>query len=308
MRAEGEPRTILLTGATGYVGGALAPVLLEHGHTVRCLVRDPGRARGTLPAGAEILQGDVLSGEGLDVALAGADVAYYLVHSMGRGSASTDFAQSDRQGARTFGDAVARAGVARTVYLGGLDGGAAENSEHLRSRHEVADLLRERVPFLAHARAAMIVGSGSASFEILRHLVTRLPLMLTPRWVDTRSQPIAIEDVVASLAALAGRPSVPPEVQLGGADVLTYREMMSRFASVAQRRSPLIVKVPVLTPSLSSHWVALFTPVEVGLVRPLVDGLSAETVVRRPPPPGINDAPLGFDDAVRSALAGTRSS
>ncbi|MCW3016995.1 MAG: NAD-dependent epimerase/dehydratase family protein [Solirubrobacterales bacterium] len=304
MNAGHRQKTILLTGATGYVGGELAPVLLELGHTVRCLVRDADRARRTLPAGVEVLRGDVLSGEGLDAALSGADVAYYLVHSMGRGSRSTDFAQSDRQAARTFGDAVARARVPRTVYLGGLEGGSAtDSSEHLRSRHEVADLLRERVPALAYARAAMVVGSGSVSFEILRHLVTRLPLMVTPRWVDTRSQPIAIDDVVTALAALAGRDHFPPEVQLGGADVLTYREMMSRFASVSQRRAPLILRVPVLTPRLSSLWVALFTPVEVGLVRPLVDGLSAETVVRVLPPPGINDVPLGFDDAVRSALS-----
>jgi uncharacterized protein YbjT (DUF2867 family) len=301
--------TVLLTGATGYVGGELAPVLVARGHRVRCLVRDPDRAKGKLPDGVEVVQGDVLSGEGLKPALEGADVAYYLVHSMGRGSKSQDFAESDRQGARTFGDAVARAGVPRTVYLGGLDGGGqSEASEHLRSRHEVADLLRERVPALAYARAAMIVGAGSASFEILRHLVTRLPVMLTPRWVDTRSQPIAIQDVVAALAALADRRDFPEEVELGGADVLTYREMMGRFATVADRRAPLILKVPVLTPSLSSHWVALFTPVEAGLVRPLVDGLSAETVVRTPPPPGINDKPLGFDEAVRDALLGAAAS
>lgn len=300
-----DRRTILLTGGTGYVGGMLAPVLLERGHAVRALVRDRGRARGKLPDGVELVEGDVLSGKGLDAALEGADVAYYLVHSMGRGGKG-DFAENDRRGARTFGDAVARAGVARTIYLGGLEGageGEEETSEHLRSRHEVAELLRERVPELVYARAAMVLGSGSASFEIVRHLVTRLPLMLTPKWVDTRSQPIAIGDVVAALAALSDRPSAPPEVQLGGADVLTYREMMGRFAAVADRRPPFILKVPVLTPRLSSHWVALFTPVEVGLVRPLVDGLSAETVVREPPPPGINDSPLGFEDAVRAALA-----
>lgn len=306
-----DHKTILLTGATGYVGGMLAPVLLERGHTVRALARAPERARRSLPDGIEVVKGDVLSGEGLDAALAGADVAYYLVHSMGRGGGE-DFAAADRRGARTFGDAVARAGVPRTIYLGGLEGGdEAETSEHLRSRHEVADLLRERVPSLVYARAAMILGAGSASFEIVRHLVTRLPLMLTPKWVDTRSQPIAIADVVQALAVLAergGQDPVPPEVQLGGADVLTYRDMMGRFAAVAGRRPPLILKVPVLTPRLSSHWVALFTPIEVGLVRPLVDGLSAETVVRDPPPPGINDSPRGFDDAVRAALAGERPS
>ncbi|WP_354698355.1 nucleotide-sugar epimerase [Paraconexibacter sp. AEG42_29] len=306
-----SPRTILLTGATGYVGGVLAPVLVEQGHTVRCLARDPGRARGALPPGVEVFKGDVLSGEGLDAALAGTDVAYYMVHSMG-GGGKGDFAEKDRVGARTFGDAVARAGTARTVYLGGLEGDAGDvTSEHLRSRHEVADLLREHVGDgeLVYARAAMILGAGSASFEIVRHLVKRLPLMLTPKWVDTRSQPIAIDDVVHALARLAVRPSAPEEVQLGGADVLTYRDMMGRFADVAgRRRAPLILKVPVLTPRLSSHWVALFTPIEAGLVRPLVDGLSAETVVRIPPPPGINDTPLGFDEAVRAALAEARPS
>lgn len=308
--ANPAPRSILLTGGTGYVGGMLAPVLLAQGHTVRCLARDPARARGVLPAAVEVVKGDVLSGEGLDAALAGTDVAYYMVHSMG-GSGNSDFAEKDRTGARTFGDAVARAGTARTVYLGGLEGDAGDvTSAHLRSRHEVADLLREHVGAgeLVYARAAMILGAGSASFEIVRHLVKRLPLMLTPKWVDTRSQPIAIDDVVQALARLAVRPSAPGEVQLGGADVLTYRDMMGRFATVAGRRPPLILKVPVLTPRLSSHWVALFTPIEAGLVRPLVDGLSAETVVRVPPPPGINDAPQGFDEAVRAALAEARPS
>ncbi len=149
----------------------------------------------------------------------------------------------------------------------------------------------------------MILGQGSASFEMLSHLVRRLPAMLTPKWVDTRSQPVAIRDVVGTLHALADLETVPDEVELGGADVLTYREMMQRFAAVAGKRAPTIVKVPVLSPRLSSYWVSLFTPVESGLVRPLVDGMSAETVVRNPPPPEINPDPLGFDDAVREALA-----
>ena len=140
------------------------------------------------------------------------------------------------------------------------------------------------------------------SFEMLSHLVRRLPAMLTPKWVDTRSQPVAIRDVVSTLHALADLERVPEEVELGGADVLTYREMMQRFAAVAGKRSPTIIKVPVLSPRLSSYWVSLFTPVESGLVRPLVDGMSAETIVRHPPPPEINPHPLGFDDAVREAL------
>jgi uncharacterized protein YbjT (DUF2867 family) len=293
------PKTIVLTGATGYVGGRLLPALLDAGHAVRCVVRRPERA--DLPDGAQVVRGDVLSGDGLDAALDGADVAYYLVHSMGGANGDGDFAARDRRAARTFGAAVARAGVARTIYLGGLEGGD-DASEHLRSRHEVATVLRDAVGELVHVRAAMIVGDGSASFQMLRGLVQRLPVMITPKWLDTRSQPVAIRDVVATLAALAVRADVPGEVQLGGADVLTYREMLGRYAAVAGRRAPVLLPVPLFTPRLSSYWVALVTPVDLGLVKPLVEGLITETVVREPPPPGLNDAPLGFDDAVRAAL------
>ena len=294
-------KTILLTGATGYVGGRLLPELLDQGHRVRCLVRNPAKA--DLPRDAEVAEGDVIEGTGLTEALQGVDVAYYLVHSMGRGNGSHgDFAERDRRGADHFGRAAAQAGVDRVVYLGGLDA-PGEPSAHLRSRDEVADVLREHVRELVYVRAAMVIGDGSASFLMLRHLVQRLPAMLTPRWIDTRSQPVAIDDVVGTLAVLATREEVPVEVQLGGADVLTYREMMDRFAHILDRRPPLVVKVPVLTPRLSSYWVALVTPVDFDLVRPLVEGLSAEMIVREPPPPGINDAPKGFDDAVRAALA-----
>jgi uncharacterized protein YbjT (DUF2867 family) len=200
-----------------------------------------------------------------------------------------------------FGEAAAAAGVERVVYLGGLGPTGPDASLHLRSRHEVAELLRQRVP-LVYVRAAMVIGPGSASFEMLRHLVGRLPLMITPRWVDTRSQPVAIQDVVRTLADAGELPDPPDEVQVGGAEVLTYREMMRRTAAVLDRRAPLILKVPVLTPRLSSYWVSLVTPVDTGLVRPLVDGLKSETVVERPPPKGLNDSPLGFDEAVRAAL------
>jgi uncharacterized protein YbjT (DUF2867 family) len=294
------PRTILLTGATGYIGGRLLPVLLEQGHRVRCLVRDASRA--DLPDAVEVVEGDVVKGTGLRDALDGVDVAYYLVHAMGRGNgASAGFAERDRTAARNVGRAAREAGTGRVIYLGGLEAGDAP-SEHLRSRHEVAETLRDLVPELVYVRAAMVIGQGSASFEILHHLVQRLPAMLTPRWVDTRSQPIAIRDVVRALATLATLEDPPAEVQLGGADVLTWRQMMQRYAEVSGRRAPAIVKVPVLSPRLSSYWVSAFTPVEADLVRPLVDGMSAETVVRRPPPPGINDHPLNFRDAVRAAL------
>ena len=220
---------------------------------------------------------------------------------MGRGSGD-DFARRDREAAVNFGEAAREAGVERVVYLGGLGPTGEDASEHLRSRHEVAELLRQRVPGFVYVRAAMIIGQGSASFEMLRHLVSRLPVMITPRWVDTRSQPVAVADVVKALADVAELEDVPGEVQLGGADVLTYREMMARAAKVLGRRRPRIVKVPVLSPRLSSYWVSLVTPVETGLVRPLVDGLKSEMVVEQRPPEGINDRPLGFEDAVRAAL------
>lgn len=288
---------VLLTGATGYIGGRLLPRLLDDGHAVRCLVRDPQRAGRTLPDGAEIVGGDVVSGDGVAAALEGIDVAYYLVHSMGGGG--DDFAERDRVAARGFARAAKAAGVRRIVYLGGLEG---DVSEHLRSRREVAEVLAAEGPPVVHVRAAMVIGSGSASFQILERLVRRLPVMVTPRWIDTRSQPVAIADVVGTLAALATYDDPPPEVQLGGAEVLTYREMMQRLAAATGRRAPLVVPTPFLSPGLSSYWVAAVSGQSLGLVRPLVAGLSAEMLVREPPPPGLNDHPLGFDDAVRAAV------
>ena len=300
QRRMRDPDPILLTGASGYVGAHVLDELLRRGRRVRALVRNP--APGKLPAAVDVHAGDAVAGTGLAEALDGCRTAYYLIHSMGRGSGrAADFARRDREAAVNFGEAARDAGVERIVYLGGL--GDDTSSEHLRSRHEVAELLRQRVPELVYVRAAMIIGAGSASFEMLRYLIRRLPVMITPRWLDTRSQPVAVSDVARALADLAELPEAPPEAQLGGADVLTYREMIRRAAPALGRRSPIVIRVPLLTPRLSSYWVALVTPVEVGLVRPLVDGLKEEMVVRTPPPPGINDRPLGFDEAVREALA-----
>jgi uncharacterized protein YbjT (DUF2867 family) len=299
MTQHREPDPTLVTGASGYVGGFLIEELLRRGRSVRALARDPSSA--SQPPEVDVRGGDAVSGRGLREALEGCRTAYYLIHSMGRGS-DDDFARRDREAAVNFGEAAREAGVELVVYLGGLGPTGEDASEHLRSRHEVAELLRQRVPGFVYVRAAMIIGQGSASFEMLRHLVRRLPVMVTPRWVDTRSQPVAVSDVVKALADVAERDDPPAEIQLGGADVLTYREMMVRAAGVLGRRAPSIVTVPVLSPRLSSHWVSLVTPVETALVRPLVDGLKSEMVVEQRPPAGINDRPLGFEDAVRAAL------
>ncbi len=295
-----DPDPILLTGASGYVGSHLLGELLQRGRSVRALMREP--APGRLPAQVDARKGDAVAGTGLAEALDGCRTAYYLIHSMGSGSGdAAGFARRDREAAVNFGEAARDAGVERVIYLGGL--GDETTSEHLRSRHEVGELLRQRLPGLVYVRAAMVIGAGSASFEMLRHLTRRLPVMITPRWLNTRSQPVAIADVARALAALAELEEVPAEVQLGGADVLSYREMIGRTASVMGRRGPLVLPVPLLTPRLSSHWVALVTPVDIGLVRPLIDGLKEEMVVHTPPPPGVNDRPMGFDGAVREALA-----
>ena len=283
---------ILLTGASGYVGSHLLEALTEAGHEVRALTRNPdGHA---FPPQTDVRGGDAHSGDGIAEALEGCRTAYYLIHSIGDG----DFSERDRTSATNFAHAAKQAGVERVIYLGGLEG----ESEHLRSRAETAAALEEHGPALVHVRAAMIVGAGSASFEIVRHLVNHLPLMIAPRWVDTRTQPVALADTVRALVAVAEADDVPAQIELGGADVLTYREMMGRYASIAGRRHRPLLRVPFFTPRLSSYWVALVTPVPLSMIQPLVEGLGAQMLVGQDPPAGINDDPMGFDEAVRAAL------
>jgi uncharacterized protein YbjT (DUF2867 family) len=269
---------IAVAGSTGYIGGLLSRRLCEEGREVRALARNPERADDLRAAGCEVRQADALKRETLGPALEGADVAYYLVHSMGRGS-DGDFAARDHEAAENFAAAAAAAGVKRIVYLGGL----GEGSKHLDSRHATAETLRKGEVPVSYFRAAAVVGAGSESFRTVFYLVRRLPVMVTPRWVATRTQPVAIDDVVSCLAA-ASDLSLPVdrEIQIGGPDVTTYGGMIDELAQALGRRRPLRIVVPVLTPRLSSLWIGLVTPVDAGVAKPLIEGLATETVVSDP--------------------------
>jgi uncharacterized protein YbjT (DUF2867 family) len=297
---------VLVTGATGYIGGRLVPRLLAEGHAVRAMTRTASRLRDVpWAADVQVVEADVLGGDALDAALAGVEVAYYLVHSIGEGAA---FEETDRRAAQAFADAARRAGVGRIVYLGGLVPEHEELSPHLASRAEVGQVLLDSGVPTAVLQAAVILGSGSASFEMLRYLTERLPAMITPRWVNSRIQPIAVRDVLRYLVAAA---TLPPDVSrrfdIGGPEVLTYLQMMQRYAKVAGLRKRLIIPVPFLTPRLSGHWVNIVTPVPAALAKPLVRSLVNEVVCRESDiRQYVPDELLGFDDAVRLALLRVR--
>jgi uncharacterized protein YbjT (DUF2867 family) len=293
---------IAVAGSTGYIGGLLCERLCADGHVVRALARNPQRAGKLREAGCEVLKADALERETLGPALEGAEVAYYLVHSMGRG-ADGDFAERDQAAAENFARAAAAAGVRRVVYLGGL----GEGSKHLDSRHATAETLCAGEVPVAYFRAAAVIGAGSESFRTVFYLVRRLPVMVTPRWVLTRTQPIAVRDAVAYLAAASDLDlSADREIQIGGPDLTTYGGMIDELARALGRRSPLRITVPVLTPHLSSLWIGLVTPVDAGVARPLIEGLSTETVVTDPSGmelfPEVERIPL--QQALREAAAG----
>ncbi len=312
MTDDDGPRTTkgraLVTGASGYVGGRLVPELLAAGWTVRAMARSTNRLRDAPWAGdVELAAADVMDGASLAPALADVDVAYYLVHSIG----DAGFEDEDRRAATTFAEQAKAAGVRRIVYLGGLAPQGEVLSPHLRSREEVGKILLNSGVPTAVLRAAVVIGSGSASFEMLRHLTDRLPVMIVPKWVDTRIQPIAIRDVLRYLVGVADVPAdVNRAFDIGGPDVLTYAEMMLRYAAAAGLPKRRMLRVPVLSPTLSSHWVGLITPVPGSLARPLVESLRNTVVCREhdiadhvPDPP---DGLIGFDDAVRLALVRIR--
>jgi uncharacterized protein YbjT (DUF2867 family) len=305
-----SPLRCLVTGASGYIGGRLVPELLAAGYRVRCMARDPGKLSDRPWSGdVEIAAADALERTRVRSALESVDVAYYLIHSLGTG---TSFEQRDREAAAIFADAAMSAGVTRIVYLGGIiaDDGSGL-SPHLRSRAEVGDILLGSSVPTAALQAAVIIGSGSSSFEMLRYLTERLPVMVTPKWVETRIQPIAVHDV---LRYLVGCAALPPGIRrrfdIGGPDVLTYAEMMRRYAKVAALRPRVIRPVPLLTPRLSSLWVGLVTPVPAGLARPLIESLRNEVVCSEhdiaahfpDPPEGL----MPVDRAIALALRHTR--
>ena len=289
----------LVTGATGFIGGRLADALGRSGMQVRCLVRDPLRARRLELAGCELRQGDVTDPGSLEGVGSGVEVAYFLVHSM---SGGRGFAERERQGALNFARMARRDGVRRVVYLGGL--GEDSVSEHLRSRQQTARILAAEGPPLTYFRAAMVVGAESESYRTLRYLVQRLPVMIAPAWLRTATQPIGIDDVIEYLRRAPDLPeSQGREVQIGGPDVLSYGEMLDRMAVALGMRPRLKVPVPLLTPKLSALWLGLVTPVDTNVARPLVEGLTTPTIVTDPSgaePFAIS--PLAFDETLRRAI------
>jgi uncharacterized protein YbjT (DUF2867 family) len=300
-------KLVLVTGATGYIGGRLVPALLEAGYRVRCMVRDARRLQGrSWSDHVEVVEGDALKPETLVLALEGVWAAYYLIHSL---TDTKEFRERDKIVARDFGRAAREAGVERLLYLGGLGDPEADLSVHLRSRQETGAALAEAGVPVTEFRAAVIVGAGSLSFEMVRYLTERLPVMICPRWVYTRIQPMAIRDVLRYLVrALEVPESAGRVIEIGGADVLAYGDMMKGYARVRGLRR-FLIPVPVLTPRLSAHWVHWMTPVHANIVYPLIEGLCNEVIVRddvaRVLFPDIE--PVGYETAVRQALSSLES-
>lgn len=299
------PLRILVTGATGYIGGRLAPRLVAAGHRVRVLARSPDKLRDVPWAGdVEVVRGDLDDPDSVDAACRDIDVVYYLVHSM---SGKGEFVEAEQRSAEHVAAAARRAGVGRIVYLGGLHPNSERLSPHLRSREQVGRILLDSgVPTLV-LQAGVVIGSGSASFEMIRHLGNRLPVMTTPRWVNNRIQPIAVRDVLHYLVAAADAPLRRSRTfDIGGPDVLRYGEMLQVYAEVAGLLRRRIVVLPVLTPRLAGLWIGLVTPIPPSLGRALIESLSTDAIVTEhdidaviPPPPG---GTTGYRDAVALAL------
>ena len=285
----------LVAGASGFVGQRLCQALVEAGHDVRAMTRKPDSYTG---AGTAVF-GDALDAASLDAALAGCDAAYYLVHSLGE----NDFEDRDARAAEAFGAAAGRCSVRQLVYLGGLGDSADDLSPHLRSRREVETLLGAGGVPVTVLRAGIVVGHGGISWELTRQLVEHLPLMVTPRWVSTRTQPIAVSDVVRYLVEVLGLPDALGRVfEVGGPEVLAYRTMLERLAAI-EGRHLRVMPVPVLTPKLSSRWLALVTDVDVRTARSLIESMTNEVVVRNADVRAVVPfEPLDYDAMVLAAL------
>ncbi len=292
---------VLVTGGTGYVGGRLIALLERNGVGLRCLVRNPEKLRSRVARSTAVIQGNVLDLPSLEQALQGVTTAYYLVHLMG---SSDDFEKQDRQAAENFAWAAREAGTKRIIYLGGLGDDDAKLSPHLRSRHEVGRILRESGVECIEFRASLVIGAGSLSFDLVRSLTNRLPVMICPRWLTTPTQPIAIDDILAYLQAARDLPPGSSRVfEVGGPDVVTYGDIIRVYAHQQGLRRWLI-SVPILTPYLSSLWLALVTPTSFEVGRHLIEGLKNPTVVRdRSALQVFPIQPMGIEEAVRRALA-----
>ena len=291
----------LVTGGTGYIGGRLIQLLERNGVALRCLVRNPEKLQSRVSRSTTVIQGDVLDLPSLEQALQGVTTAYYLVHLMG---SSADFEKQDRQAAENFARAACQAEVKRIIYLGGLGVDDAKLSPHLRSRHEVGRILRESGVECIEFRASLVIGAGSLSFDLVRSLTNRLPVMICPRWLTTPTQPIAVDDILAYLQAARELPPGPSRVfEVGGPDVVTYGDIIRVYARQKGLRRWLI-SVPILTPYLSSLWLALVTPASFEVGRHLIEGLKNPTVVRdRSALQVFPIRPMGIEEAVRRALA-----
>jgi uncharacterized protein YbjT (DUF2867 family) len=280
-----KPGRVLIVGATGFVGRRLIPELVKKNVPLRLLARKPaGLSEPTgQNADIELCQGDVVANTGLVEALRGVETAYYLVHSMG-GKTMTrneEYADKDRTAARNFMTAADAQGLQRIIYLGGLGEARDDLSEHLRSRAEIAGILSSGKPAATILRAAIIIGAEGSSYEMLRYLVERLPVMVCPKWVDTRIQPIAIKDVLAYLVGCLLNPATAGKsFDVGGPEIFTYLEMMQKYAEVRGLAKRIIIRVPVLTPLLSAYWVDLVTPIPSGIAHPLIEGLKNEVVCK----------------------------
>jgi uncharacterized protein YbjT (DUF2867 family) len=298
---ECEPGLILLTGATGYVGGRLLQALEQRQLRVRCLARRPEFLKPRAGAGTEIVSGDVLDRTSLEEAMRGVTVAYYLVHSMG---SSGSFEENDRNAARNFGAAAKAAGVERIIYLGGLGNDQETLSAHLRSRQEVGKILRESGVPVLEFRASIVIGSGSLSFEMIRSLVERLPIMITPKWVSMPAQPIAIDDLIGYLVEALRLPLSDYRIyEIGGADQVSYADIMRAYARQRGLRIRMI-RVPVLTPFLSSLWLGLVTPLYARIGRKLIESIVHSTVVRDKSALEVFAIrPMGIDESIAKALA-----